>query len=164
MKQLNLTSLIRIFTLTFAAFSLTGLTGCMMSSAEICTKRFPEFEQKLSAAHENLAPWNVSGRRLASAHHTIEKSEREGWLRWALERLVEAQHYMDALDGMPDQIQVRSELSEIATDIVSFHGYARQGKGEHMVRTLERIQERSVKARGLACPGNQVAARSVAGG
>jgi len=131
-----------------------------MSTREICASRLPEFDQRLDAAISALSPWLESIREPASSasqQSRLDQVDREIWRKWAEERLVEAQHYIDAVEGVRDTLLVREELSGIATDLVSFHGYARQGKAERMVHTLERIQAHSAKARGMACPANQVA-------
>jgi hypothetical protein len=160
MKHLNSKKALRIFFLALTFFSLTGLGSCSMSTSEICASRLPEFDKRLDAAVSALSPWVTPGRQLASDQTRLEPIDREIWLRWAEDRLVEAQHYLDAVEGLPTQEQVREELSGIATDLVSFHGYARQGKGSYMVRTLERIQQHSFRARDLACPAAQTAAKS----
>lgn len=132
-----------------------------MSMQDICASRFPQFDEKLGNAVAVLAPARTGepqGRMPASST-AISEIDRKEWQGWAEDRLVEAQRYMDATMGESGQAPVRAELSQIATDLVSFHGYAGQGKVDRMVLTLERMQGHSAKARGLACNRAQTEAR-----
>lgn len=150
MKYLNQTHLLQLFTLGSALILFSGMGSCSMSAQQICTDRLPELDRKLEAAIAVLDPGGAPASRLAPA-------DRESWRRWAEERLSEAQGYADYVEGIAQERRVRSELSDVATGLVSFHGYARQGKGERMMHTLEAIQEHVAKARELVCPSRDVA-------
>jgi hypothetical protein len=141
-----------------AFFVLAALLpgGCNGDINDICAHRLPEFDRALASAETTLSEGATNGRVPASSRPALGPADREQWKTWAEQRLKEAQHYIDAVEGevATDKL-VRGELSDIATELVSFHGYARQGKSDRMVRALERIREHSSRARELACPGGR---------
>jgi hypothetical protein len=145
--------------LGLAASGVLGMSSCNMSVQEICARRLPAFELDVGGALLALRPdlGNAKGasRGIASEFHgadvALTDAERDFWSQWAEQRLTETQHYMDVVEGHSRLLPMRHELSEIATSLVAFHGYARQGKTDRMSRMLERVRSHADKSRALAC-------------
>jgi hypothetical protein len=156
MKYLIRTRFIQLASTLSVGFSLCGFASCSVPMSEVCTVRFPEFDRNVESAISALGPWrkNEMGRGLASvegsnAARDLAKQDRDTWKLWAEERLSEAQHSIDLADGFPG---VRNELSDIANQLVTFHGYTQNGRVENMVHALEAVQLHSQRAREQVCP------------
>lgn len=159
MKSRKLKQVTRMVMFGAATILLAGFGSCSTSVQDICARRLPEFDNQVSAALARLSPSTGRGLARADAVRELDNEQREQWLAWAESRLFETQRYLDAIDGFQGQKPVQYELSDIATALVQFHGYARQGRQDRMVRTLEGIQVRAARARSLACAANSVATR-----
>lgn len=139
--------------------TLSGFGSCSASIHEICSSRLPQFEVQLGAAVASLQPWTgLPNRELASemppeivSTNTMAQQDRDDWQRWAEKQLIESQRYIDSAMRELGDGPIRQILSDIANDLVAFHGYSGQGRADKMKTTLERIRERSEQARGLAC-------------
>jgi hypothetical protein len=152
MKSRKLIRVARIAVFGTTILLLAGFGSCSTSVQDICARKLPAFDEQVGGALGRLGRGaNVRGLASVGAPHGLDGEQREQWLKWTEQRLSEAQRYMDTIDGYQGQKEVQRELSEIATELVQFHGYARQGREDRMARTLERIQVRSARARGLAC-------------
>ena len=154
------TNIIRFILTGCAAFCLTGFGSCSVSVMDVCTQRIPELDQRLTDAIGALAPWSgvtsaadrgPASVGLARGSQELSKADREVWESWAQARLTETQHYIDLSGEMPF---VRNELTEIANQLVTFHGYAQSGRAGGMARVLLDIQVRSAKINAQVCSLN----------
>lgn len=162
--MISLTRSIRLLRASGTVLSLLGLSACLGSKADICGQQLPRFDSQLAGALLELSP----GRGLASEGSGDGVAQVEFnqayWLRWAEDRLVEAQAYLDHADDAKDLAELRRELSDMATAFVSVHGYARMGKADRMAKVIRSIQARSARVRALACPGEATAMVDAGGG
>jgi len=119
-----------------------------MTLQQACQARYPEFEQGLSHALTVLTVWDKPldvNREVASASsrdsaYSIAPEDRESWERWAEARLKEVERYIDLADEAHAS-GIKSDLSSMATEFVTFHGHARMGKLDRMIATLRRIDD-----------------------
>ncbi|MCM2322966.1 MAG: hypothetical protein NDJ90_06855 [Oligoflexia bacterium] len=148
---------LRHLLLSFVSLTLSGFGSCSRSMDQLCASNFPRYEQDFEVAALKLNEARAE-RRLASSSSEGEgargdpaKESREAWLAWAERHIKEAQDLMDVIQSEPELGQIRKELSALADQLVSFHGYASRGKQERMTIALAKAREHQRKARALAC-------------
>jgi hypothetical protein len=140
------------FTLVATLLSVTSLS-CTASLQELCGRRVPALDREISEALVKLGP-TPGGRALASEKGPVaplSDADRDEWLAWTEKKLREAQITLDDVAAYPQARELRQDLSDMANDLVAFHGYAQAGKAAPMASMLERIQTRSRKAAARAC-------------
>ena len=136
-------------------FLFTGLGPCT-SLENVCSKELSSFNQKVFLASSALAPWKEpwkkdhTNRTLASTEHVEKRQspvlavkDRESWQHWARDRLLEVQGYIDALDVYQIYAEEKQELSQVANELVVFHGYVGHGDIQKMDQLLLSISQRS---------------------
>ncbi len=160
MKKSDL--MIRILLLT-NAIGMAGFGSCAVSPTEFCAMKSPELEAGIEGAIAALIPWDKEGRYLASVPGALEdgtanweavqlsEADRLHWARWAEDRLRETQHYVDVMSEYTKMADVKFKLGEIANEFVAFHAYCQKGRADRMIKTLRRLQAKTVAARDLAC-------------
>ncbi|MCM2277309.1 MAG: hypothetical protein NDJ89_04480 [Oligoflexia bacterium] len=138
----------RLLLLSLTSLSLSGFGSCSSSVSELCVSGFPRTERDFEQARAALSAPGT-GRALASLSHG--EFDREHWLDWAESRINEVQDFMDVAERDPRFRELRKELSLLADQLVSFHGYAAAGNRERMSILLDRALARGRKVRSLAC-------------
>jgi len=118
-------------------------SGCASRTlAKACAEDFGRFEKSFEEANLALAR-ALDGRAPAE--------EGQDWIRWAEDRLAESQATLDLLEEDPSRREAFRAVSEIATLMVEFHGYAQRGQKARMLRVLEKVREGRLAARDRAC-------------
>jgi hypothetical protein len=128
----------------------TGFGSCSRTVTQACKERFPQFEQELNAIRTEVDDLSQT-RLIAAVDSDVSSKNKQHWTNWAAEELDETQRYIDLLDQDPRFYPARNELSALANDLVTFHGYAVQKKYKQMIKVLDRMEGHSEKARDLAC-------------
>ncbi len=141
----------------FLLFLLLG--SCQTTLSQVCTENLPLIISDIDSAKLALRPWNnqqnpTQERKLAS-HSTptnnMSENEREKWIDWAEEKLLEAQSIADLIEQEPTLHQEIKDISNISNQIVSFHGYAQKGDGTHMVSILNQISVGTIRLKSTVC-------------
>lgn len=143
---------------------LTGFGSCDGSLKQACSGRIPELEKVFDDAILALGPWNPSApspegaRSVASVDapgqvpDSLAEMDRQSWMKWAEDRLEEAQGFLDLAESEPRISSIRKELSFMANEIVSFHGYSERGEPVRMISSLAKVREHARRVRVFACP------------
>ena len=112
---------------------------------EFCSVEVPAWFAQVAAADAKIAG---GGRMPASADSAAEQVD---WTDWAERRLKEAQHAGDLVSQGPGNQWKGRLFSDLATDLVTFHGYAQQRKTERMSATLARVLARRAEIEKKIC-------------
>jgi hypothetical protein len=147
MKATKQVQIFRAVSTAIAALMMSGFGSCTMSMSEICSQRIPRIDQRLNDAIAALGPWRNPASD-GGVPSELVKDDRESWQLWAQDLLVETQRYIDIAGETP---AVRRELSAIANNLVTFHGYAQSGRADSMVRILHTMQKHSAKVKDQVC-------------
>ncbi len=149
-----------ILTALAGLFLLTGMGSCSPTLQQACQTQYPKFEESVADALTVLVAWNqpLENRELASVSDVpqaepkpvIALQDRVSWEEWAEEHLKEVEQYID-LAKAAHATEVKNELSQIANELVTFHGQASKGHLARMVSHLKSINEHSAQVHALAC-------------
>jgi hypothetical protein len=139
-----------------------ALSGCNITTEEICQQRLPEMQKSLENALEVLRDWHEdrAGRDLASLGEKPEPqptpgmsdSDRASWEKWAEGHLLETQQYLDKVPTDPRFRGARAALTEMANQFVAFHGYTGESKTGKMIHALELIHADGERIGQDVCP------------
>lgn len=144
-------------------FLVGGFGSCEPLFQGFCDVNISHFLARMERAQIALSPWYIPSiqqnqqkeRGLASPAE--EKSfemalrDRKSWENWAEENLVEVQRHADALEAEINLRDLRLELSEIAKELVVFHGFAQMGNAKEMIHSIALILERAQKVKSTTC-------------
>ena len=141
---------------------LVMTAGCATANrTELCSSELPELDKSAQDALLALSPWTSpslgEGRMLASASAgsastpRLSTEDRAYWRKWAETRLFAVQTSMD-LQESERRGELRKCLSSLANELVTFHGYATQGRADRMEKSLKKISELSLESRKEGCP------------
>jgi len=132
------------------------LQGCATGSrARFCQQELPTLESGYDNAVLALGPWLDAGRQPASQGgdpgYSLPDQDRSYWTDWAEARLKAVQSAMDLAEA-ENRGGMRKELSQLADELVVFHGYSVNGRADKMAASIRKLQliSKRVQARGCA--------------
>lgn len=127
--------------------------------AQVCEKQIPRFFTDVAQVNQSLiegAGQTIGqDRRIASSLPLepilLEVDQREDWEDWAKSKLDHTQDLLDLLARYPRLDTHRTEFSQIANDLVIFHGYASRGESDKMSLSLSKILTQRSTLEGDLC-------------
>jgi hypothetical protein len=153
-----------------AGMALGPLSGC--SDHDFDDACAGKYEKDFAQAAQAMKPF-ATNRQIASLsslssqdvppgsnHSGMPTEEREAWENWAHSHLMAVQHLLDDIDSMrPSRDpkvaarhrQLKQELSKTADELVQVHGMIHLGYIEYAVQALDRLEQKAIQARTLAC-------------
>lgn len=140
------------------ALSLVALVlqGCATSSrARFCSSELPLLEVAYDNAVLALGPWLDAGRQPASEGggpgFSLPERDRDYWADWAEARLKAVQSTMDLAEA-ENRGGLRRELSQLANELVVFHGYSVSGRADKMAASIQKLKLISKRVQARGCP------------
>lgn len=138
----------------FLAMILIAFQGCRPEMKEFCRSDLPEFHRQTLQIRSVLLEKGYD--RVLASHSksflpSLLEQEREYWKNWTEASIANVQKmmsYAEDLGFTSDQLQ---ELHSVANELVLFWGYADQGRGPGMLRTIEKLKNHSETFEKIAC-------------